>query len=93
MGPGFCIDSEGYRYDSYYKINYGTPSDCGDLCIRDEAFRGLVIDQQRCSCLYEDGLLSIVSGTFNGYGFTFGGIGEVVSADGGTDTKCYKYQG
>lgn len=92
QGIGFCIDSQGYRYDSYYKTNFGSYQNCGASCIKNEAFRGLVIeDELRCRCLYEDGLLVIVSGMYDGYGMTVGGVGAVASSDGSANAKCYVF--
>lgn len=94
QGIGFCIDSKGFRYDSYYKTNFGTYQNCEAQCIKNDAFRGIVIeDDHRCRCLYEDGLLILVSGMYDGYGMTIGGVGEVISADGGANAKCYKVNG
>lgn len=91
QGIGFCMDSKGYRYDSYYKTDVGTEQDCAAYCIHNEQFRGVVIeDGNRCRCLYEDGLLMLVSGMYDGYGLTVGGVGKVTSADGGANAKCFK---
>lgn len=43
--------------------------------------------------MYEDELLIIVSGMYDGYGVTIGGVGEITAADGSPNARCYKFVG
>eukprot|EP00804_Cyclotella_cryptica_P018316 CCRYP_017990-RA/>CCRYP_017990-RA protein AED:0.05 eAED:0.05 QI:793/1/1/1/1/1/3/272/342 len=110
-GIGFCQDSLGNRYDSYQPILSTTNifAGCGESCVKNEAFRGILIESRsRCSCLYDDAFLygeewtfplvmnpalSLEPGEYTGGSITVGGVGEIVSSDGDASAMCYRYGG
>ena len=90
MGRGSCLDGMGNQYDSYNQIQYDIPEECGPICIKRDAFRGIIISHNYyCNCLYDDGFLPNPAPGQSSTSHS--GSGEIVTSDGSTDAQCYRY--